>query len=309
MSIFLHSDTCNTTDEVIDGFGRKCACVSNQLQSCCRYRREWSQLSPFEQLRYINAVKTATTTPKYQSLYNRIIELYLESFDTVVLNTRWETSQFFPWHRYFLHLYEDLLRVIDRSVTIPYWDWTVYPAEPYRSPVFDTMLGFGDSADNVTGCVSSGPFREGEFNVTPSAGGGCIRRRYRDFPFYNRQLFNAILSIPADSFDEFHQTMQLFVHLNARCYLRGTMCSNHAANDPLYLLLLARLDVVLDSWQALDEERATVRFANDTTPLARTLGEASLRVSDYSSNSNLPYGAAVCYSALPPLPALNEPTE
>lgn len=31
------------------------------------------------------------------------------------------TVQFFPWHRYFLKIFEDQLRLVHPNVTIPYW--------------------------------------------------------------------------------------------------------------------------------------------------------------------------------------------
>ena len=205
-------------------------------------------------------------------------------------------------YRYYLHLYEDLLRVIDRSVTIPYWDWTVHSEKPYDSDVFDPILGFGGSSDNVTLCVTSGPFQQREFAMTPQTGGGCIRRMYGDFPFLNRQLLSRILSLPASSFNDFHSTLQLFFHFPIRCSIGGTMCRNFASEDPVYLLLLTQLDRLLALWQSSDEERALVRYSHDTSPLVHTLeGSGTLKVSDYSSNEQLPYGASVCYSDAPAL--------
>ena len=36
------------------------------------------------------------------------------------------TPQFFPWHRYFLKIFEDQLRTINPNVTIPYWVFNFY---------------------------------------------------------------------------------------------------------------------------------------------------------------------------------------
>ena len=280
--------------------------MSGHLQSCCRFRQEWSQLTEEQQSRYISAVKTASSDPQYSRIYDQIMRLYFEAFETVVLNDDAQTSVFYPWHRYYLHLTEDLLRVVDRSVTIPYWDWTMNPEKPYESQVFDLDLGFGNSANNVTHCVNSGPFREGEFHTSPQLGGGhgggCVRRTYGDFPFYNRQLLSTVLSLPATSFEQLHSTLQLFFHFPIRCSVGGTMCTNFASEDPLYLLLLAQLDRILHEWQTSDSDRAEARYSDDALPLAYTLDSSEeLKVSDYSSNKDLPYGVAVCYSQPPPL--------
>jgi hypothetical protein len=296
-------------EEVLPGLGERCSCVGGQLTSCCRLRQEWSQLTAEQQLRYLSAVRTAASDPVYRPTYAKIMQLYFDAFQSVVMNDDPDVSLFFPWHRYYLALYEDLLRVIDRSVTIPYWDWTMHPQKPYESQVFDPVLGFGNSANNVTHCVDSGPFRKGDFNMTLRNGDTCIRRTYGNFPFFNRQLLDSVLSVPADSFGQFHSALQLFFHFQIRCFVGGTMCTNFASEDPLYLLLLAQLDRLLHRWQALDQARALVRYSDDASPLSPTLeGRSSelLKVSDYSSNKELPHGAAVCYSqAPPPIPATN----
>ena len=284
------------SDEVLDGSGHLCSC---QTGSCCRYRQEWSQLSPDQQLHYISAVQTVNSDPDLRAIYTRILELYQEAFDSVVLERNWEVSHFFPWIRYYLQLYEDFLRAIDSSITIPYWDWTAYPNRPYDSPVFDAELGFGNSADNATSCVNSGPFREGEFSVPSSlgGGGGCIKRTYEEnFSFYTRETMDNLLVLPPDSFGKFYQTLHLLIHLETRCFVGGTMCTDYASSDPLYLLLLARLDLVFDQWQSLQE---LVRYSNDFTSLEPVLKGRRFTASSYSSNTNLPYNTAVCYGPLP----------
>ena len=292
-------------EEILQSLGERCSCVAGQLVSCCRLRQEWSQLSLAQRQRYIAAVTTVSTDPLYRPAYIQIMQLYLEAFESVVLNEDPQTSLFFPWHRYYLNLYEDLLRVVDRSVTVPYWDWTLDAERQYESQVFDPVLGFGNTADNATRCVDSGPFREGEFHMTPQAGEGCVTRTYRNFPFFNRQLLDSILSVPASSFGQLHSALQLFFHFQIRCFVGGTMCTNFATEDPVYLLLLAQLDRLLDVWQSRDEHRAEVRYTDDATPLAPTLegGAVFLKVSDYSSNKELPYATAVCYTEPPPVPA------
>ena len=90
------------------------------------------------------------------------------------------------------------------------------------------------------------------------------------------------------------------------------MCTNFASEDPVYLLLLAQLDRLLDAWQRQDEERGAVRYSDDPSPLVPTLNSVSeeLKVSDYSSNKELPYGVSVCYSVPPPpLPAVTAEPE
>lgn len=247
-------------------------------------------------------MKTVSSSADFKPFYNELVRRYQESFDTIAQYSMSNTSQFMPWHRYFLLEYENLLRMVDPSITIPYWDWTLMSIDPYKSPVFDPVTGFGDTADNTTMCVSSGPFQEGQFVVAPSAKGTCLKREYYDtFQFPSRSLIeNDFLSLKASEFEEFHNSMVLLINLNVRCYIGGHMCTSDAANDPLYLLQLSRSDIMWDRWQRTDSERATVRYRADQKPLVLSF-DNSLTVSDFSDNLALPYGVCVQYQPLQPV--------
>ena len=288
--------SCVGTGATMDQFGRNCTCVGGQLESCSRYRRDWTTLTDGEKQEYISTVLTVATDSQYQPLYNLLVERYRASVSTLAQNTIPEISQFFPWHRYFLLEYEDLLHLVNRNITIPYWDWSLLPTDPYSSPVFDPVTGFGNSANNTTMCVTSGPFRENVFQVTPSAGKECLRRAYGNFTYPSRSIIqNELLDIPALMFDEFHRSLQLFLNLNVRCFVGGHMCEPNASNDPLYLLHLATIDLFFYLWQSLDAERATVRYAGDNTPLVLSFDNSSI-VSNFFDNRNLPYNVSVRYA-------------
>ncbi|KAI4161560.1 MAG: hypothetical protein L6R39_000050 [Caloplaca ligustica] len=96
---------------------------------------------------------------------------------------------FYPFHRYYVHLYEKALRdECGYKGTQPYWDWTLGWQDPAKSAIFDgsrtSMGGNGkfipnNTATNLTafginliippasggGCVQQGPFKEGTFTV------------------------------------------------------------------------------------------------------------------------------------------------
>ncbi len=282
--------------------------MDGKITSCCRYRQDWTTLSPTEKQRYINTVKTVSTSPQFQPLYNELVKRYKDSFNTIAQYSMSETSQFFPWHRYFLLEYENLLRMVEPSVTVPYWDWSLKPTRPYESPVFDSESGFGNSADNITMCVKTGPFREGQFIVTPSAKGTCLKREYDVFQYPSRShIEDEFLSLGAENFDQFHSSIQLFVSLNTRCFVGGHMCTTEAANDPLYLLQVSRIDLILERWQRMDSDRASVRYQGEKDPLVLTFDD-SLTVSDFSHNSALPYSVCVKYAPLQPVEEVNTRT-
>lgn len=219
---------------------------------------------------------------------------YRESFDTLAQNTNPGVSQFFAWNRYFLLQYEALLQEVDCRVTIPYWDWTVLPMSPYLAAVWSPDSGFGDSSRSTDSCVENGPFRFDLFNVTPSAGGGCLRREYRMQMYPTRAIVEQdLLTLPASEFSRFHQFLQIFIHINVRCFVGGQMCSPDAANDPAYLLHLAQIDSIFTRWQEIDQERFSVALVNDNRPLDLA---PQFSVSDFSDNQGLPGGVRICYA-------------
>lgn len=193
--------------------------------------------------------------------------------------------------------YEDLLRLVQKNLTIPFWDWTVSPASPYTAPIFHSTYGFGNSSDAKTGCVDRGPFRLGEFNISsPNGSVGCLTRDYKNATFLGREILEKSLSL---SFAEFHNFVQLVLSLNTRCFVGGELCSTNAASDPLFLLHLARVDLFVQKWQ---EERGEIdksplQGSNERDNLQHTLAK-SLLVSDFSSNDQLPFGTCVKYAPL-----------
>ena len=237
---------------------------------------------------------TAAQNPIYKARYDALISLWKESFDNNVTQSPTPSiSQYFVFVRYFLLEYEDLLKDIDCRVGIPFYDWTPFPIVPYTAAVWDNTDGFGDTSDFDDGCVITGPVRKGQFEITPSAGGGCLQREYRNQRFPSRDIVDRdLLPLTSDEFTSFHRFLQLFIGLNVQCFVGGTMCGVDAANDPVQILHLARLDSLVTRWQFIGQGREEVRYALDNSPLLLSPG---FRVSQFSNNLNLPYDICVLY--------------
>ena len=274
---------------------QRCTCRGGQLVECCRVREDFASLSIDERRRYTQAILTIASDPFFRPRYEGLVAQYQASYDTLAQNTNPDTSQFFTWNRYFLLQYENLLHEVDCSITIPYWDWTVLPLNPYLATVWSPDSGFGDSSRSGDRCVENGPFQFDRFNVTPSAGGGCLTREYRMQMFPTRSnIEQDLLTLPADQFSRFHQFLQIFIHINVRCFVGGAMCSSNAANDPAYLLHLAQVDSIFTRWQSIDQDRFSAGLVGDNRPLDLA---AEFIVSNFSDNKNLPNGVRVCYKA------------
>ena len=195
--------------------------------------------------------------------------------------------------------YENLLREIDCRITIPYWDWTAFPVKPYDNPVWDNELGFGNSSRATDKCITTGPFKLDEFSIPESAGlsdeSTCIHRDYKEMEFPRRDSIERdILPLPAADFNTVHTQLQIFKGVTVLCIVGGDLCTNRAAWDPVYLLHISHIDFIFDRWQRFGEGRQTVRYGADVKPLV--FGEG-LVVSSLTSNTFLPGGVAVLYSA------------
>lgn len=288
------SAACVDGIKVEDECGRLCSCEDGYLVDCCRLRKDYASLTDDEKQRYIDAMVTVSSSPQYQSEYYDLLYLYQRTHGTVAQGSDYETSQFFVWNRHYLLQYENLLRKVDCRITVPYYDWSVFPQQPYRAAVWEDELGFGRSSRSTDYCMTSGPFSYDKYQLSPRAGGGCLEREYNDEIFPSRGLIDRdVLTLPAKYFDEFHRTLHLFVHTNIRCFIGGTMCSSDAADDPVFILHLAMMDYVFDRWQRFSSENLRVRYYDDQTALVLV---PQYKVTDYHDNDNLPGGEAVCYA-------------
>ena len=272
-----------------------CDCVNGRFVNCCRLRRDYAGLASADRLEFINTYLEVVRDPVYAPRYEKLVDTYTRSFqNNISQSTTPEVSQFFMFNRYYMLEFEDLLKDFNCRITIPYYDWTPFPIAPYTAAVWGNTDGFGDRARLPDQCVSVGPFRVGEYQVNPSAGGGCLMRDYKNNRFPSRDIVERdVLTITSDNFNSFHRFLHLFIGINVQCFIGGTMCTVDTANDPVYLLHMARLDSIFMRWQAMGQGRDTVRYASDDSPLLETPG---FLVQDFNDNFVLPYGTCLRYT-------------
>jgi len=243
--------------------------------------------------KYIDTLLRVVRDPVYGPRYTQLVDSYTDSFkNSVTHSTTPAESQFFMYNRYFLQELEDILRDFDCSLTIPFYDWTPFPFNPYEAAVWSNADGFGKMARAPDNCVSFGPVRVGEFSLTAQSGGGCLTREYNKRQFPSRDdIDRDLLPLSYKDFASFHRVLHLYMSNNIRCFIGGTMCSNDAANDPVYILHMAQLDSILTRWQALRGGRESVRYGADNSTLEGT----SFSVQQFVDNTALPYGTWVTY--------------
>ena len=246
--LFLElSKKCENDTTVLDECGRRCKCKNGRRIGCCRQRKEFTQLTEEERVRYIDTVMTASTDPRYKTKYDQLLTLHKELF-----LRRIHTREFFlTWHRWFILQYENLLQKIDCRVTVPYWDWTMVAANPFSSDFWNPgPKGFGENGSSPVNCVKSGPFREEVWSLIRSAGGGCLKRNFEG-RFPDAITLASLFAANPDpkNFSKFETQLRLIFHNDVFCRIGGTMCSTDSAAAPEFFLHQAFIDKIWSDWQ------------------------------------------------------------
>jgi tyrosinase len=163
---------------------------TSEGKTACPKRHEWRSLSSEDQQDYISAVlclrsQPSVLAPSKQTLYDDFPWIH----SRVGYFTH-NSAPFLPWHRYFLHVYEQTLREkCNYTGGLVYWDWTLDSEAIENSPVFDPKTGFGGDGEvggeltvsNTGRCVIDGPFAGIEvpyYDVKYQP--HCLSRGFRD---------------------------------------------------------------------------------------------------------------------------------
>ena len=130
-------------------------------------RPNGATLSADQKLAYVNAVLALKAKPSPWvdsiSTYDTFVLWHRDAFGCTI-NAAHMGPAFFPWHRAYLHLFEQQLKAVDPTVSLPYWDWAVDNAPESYVWQDDFMGGDGSDADGEA--VVGGPFRKGKWELT-----------------------------------------------------------------------------------------------------------------------------------------------
>ena len=240
------SKKCVHGTTVFDACGRRCRCENGKFVKCCRLRKEFTDMSYIERVRYINTVKTASTNSAYKPTYDNLLTLH----KTIFLSSIHRVNHFLPWHRWFILQYENLLRKIDCRVTVPYWDWSLVSGNPWSNDIWKTGNDdFGGNGVPVGRCVNSGPFRTGVWSLPSSAGGGCLRRNFNGRVPDAIDVANLISEFSSSEFKDFEKLLREDFHDRVHCNIGGTMCLRDAATAPEFFLHHGFVDKIWWDWQ------------------------------------------------------------
>ncbi|KAH6686971.1 hypothetical protein F5X68DRAFT_240442 [Plectosphaerella plurivora] len=180
-----------------------------------------------------------------------------------------KVGAFFPWHRWFLSIHEDLLRSeCGYKGPYPYWDeqndFELGPIEQASIFSADPITGFGSGIVDANNCTIDGAFANKLFDLTITLErvppGQCLMRRldqeqYRltSQPFVDNCLAKEDFVSFADCLGG-----DLQPHGGGHVAVGGTMGNpSLSPADPLFFMHHANLDRLWWEWQLKNSSRLT----------------------------------------------------
>ncbi|KAH9507511.1 putative tyrosinase-like protein tyr-3 [Bulinus truncatus] len=211
-------------------------------------RKEYRMLTLDERRRYhnaINALKRNTQTLLRPNIYTFLSNLHS---DRESIDIAHGGAGFLGWHRIFLRIYEALLKTVDPSVCLPYWDSTLDRQLP--NPLLSSIWS-PDFLGTSEGAVVEGPFA----NWRLANGGQLMRNVGSDGDLLSPDVVNDILS--RNSYDEIITSSRRNAQYNieqqhgaVHNYVAGTMTAiDTSANDPVFFLHHAFIDYIFERFR------------------------------------------------------------
>ncbi|KAM0144229.1 hypothetical protein ACHAO1_000512 [Botrytis cinerea] len=251
-------------------------------------RREWRTLSKNEKHEYFEAVNCLRSKPSMLGTNHSLYDDFGYSHIQIGDYTH-ETAGFLPWHRYFIHLYEQALKgQCNYTGYLSYWDWELDWSDIEISPIWDSEDGFGGdgTGDLSVGegrCVIDGPFANMTlFYYEDIEQEHCLSRGFRHGSekdqFVTSRLHPSSLQ-KAFNFPDyrgFNLALEDGAHRAIPAFLQGEFgsftspngsCTQESLNliledlhinyvtDPIFFLHHTQIDRLWWEWQKVEPER------------------------------------------------------
>ncbi|KAG9126512.1 hypothetical protein FRC07_003180 [Ceratobasidium sp. 392] len=232
------------------------AIPAQKRQGCAKVseRQEWRSLSQDQKNQFHQAVKCLQGDKKGPSLFDKYSSLHVDMFSDIHY-----VASFLPWHRYFLKAREKSLADCGYQGPFPYWDWTIDANNMAKSPMFDSVTGFGGNGAKRDHCVQDGPYGvRSNFSITyPET--RCLQRNFNMDPRWgagSQHTSQAIQTImQKNDFADFEQSLEEGPHDALHNEVAGDMAAAFSPDDPLFFLHHTNVDRLWTLWQGRNETR------------------------------------------------------
>ncbi|KAI1198763.1 Di-copper centre-containing protein [Nemania serpens] len=244
-------------------------------------RPEWSSYSSADRTAFVDAIKCLQDKPSGGSQFTGARNRYedLISVHRGMTANIHQTAAFLVWHRYFVWVFEQLLRnECGFNRAMPWWDETKHAGAFAASDVF-TEQWFGHlpaKTSNGQGtCIESGEFSGTTLHVGPGTSNSdhCLSRAVDESQTAqcNKDFTNSCLSM--GSYEEFRDCFELGPHGYGHNGIGAVMAEVSASvGDPVFFMHHLFVDHTFRIWQNANPSRRTTisgcaDAANPCTPI------------------------------------------
>ncbi|KAK7946158.1 tyrosinase [Apiospora aurea] len=242
-------------------------------------RVEWRDMSEQDRSGFVKAVRKLMDLPASgafeaagaKSRYDDLVSVHYQMTPTIH-----GVAQFLLWHRYYLHLFEDLLRS-EGGLTgpLPWWDETRDAGHFSKAPMFTSdYLGSAPLANNGQGfCIEDGAFAG---KVLTVGGTQCLARGVDESSTSNcnQNFINVCNSYP--KFSDMANCAELGPHAYGHNGVGAVMMGVPTSpNDPSFFLHHSFVDHAYRIWQIADPNNRLTQIngcADKTNPCTPASG-------------------------------------
>ena len=244
--------TCSDEEIVFDECNRRCFCKDGRPTNCYRIRKDFIEMSLEERRLYVRALQTVSKRDPFRMTYDLVASLHSEFFGPIH-----DKEFFFPWHRWYLFIFENLLRHVDCRVTVPYWNWAraasrnrLWRHTGIRDIWNSGSHGLGGNGDFRTGCVRTGPFRAGKWWLPTWLNSNCLSR---EFDYHaalpGERYVKNLNKLPWSKFSKFEAGVRRDMHNDLHNAVGGTMSEDESSAAPEFWCHHSFLDKIWSNWQ------------------------------------------------------------
>ena len=230
-----------------------CTCVSGKWQ-CCRVRKSVENMSAEEMKRYVDTFLKAASDPRYKEVFAQISYSHARFMcggDPSVMPTMT------TWHRMHVVVMENLLRMIDCRVTIPFWDYALHPKQTWAQRKIFSPEVFGGNGTGPNLCVGDGPFRKGQYKPPGMHDGPytvpdmeCLRRNFSTTSLpVSWKVIQPMLTGGAENSLIIETGIQWFADSHMHASMRGSFQDAGQGVDPVFYSMHAFADKMIANWQ------------------------------------------------------------
>jgi len=238
-------------------------------------RENASGLKSQERERFCKAVialKNETESGRSLNRYDEFVAIHLGVIDRIrngnaIFDGGHGGPAFFAWHREYICRYEQALKSVDPTVSLPYWNWSSGDESDTREIFTEDFMGQADNSSNQ-GRITEGYFAKNQNTFNPKGweihpeldappwwkdtGFGSTLTRNPDLLANINDLMNigqtAMNSLNEDNFHQFRPGLET-PHGSVHMWIEGHMTSMASPNDPIFFLHHANVDRLWDLWE------------------------------------------------------------